>query len=218
MKAPSRQFRWADKLALEPAGFAHGWALLPVSLVFALCFCAMTAPWLSGRYTIPWDAKAHFQPQIQFLADCIARGEWPFWNPYVFSGQPQIADPQSMIFSPPFLLLALVNRSPSLWAVDFTLLLSMFAGGVAFIAWIRDRGWHWAGALLAAIAFSFGAAMAWRIQHIGHEKRQQQRRMQRAPPGADVVDLRPIGAGRQQDREQHGDDDKSEARHASNAE
>jgi hypothetical protein len=167
MKAPSRQSRWADKLALEPAGSAHGWALLPVSLVFALCFCAMTAPWLSGRYTIPWDAKAHFQPQIQFLADCIARGEWPFWNPYVFSGQPQIADPQSMIFSPPFLLLALVNRSPSQWAVDVTLLLSMFAGGVALIVWIRDRGWHWAAALIAAIAFSFGAAMAWRIQHIG---------------------------------------------------
>jgi hypothetical protein len=127
----------------------------------------MTAPWLSGRFTIPWDAKAHFQPQIQFLSDCIARGEWPFWNPYVFSGQPQIADPQSMIFSPPFLLLALVNRSPSLWAVDVTVLLSMFAGGLGVIAWIRDQGWHWAGALLAALVFSFGAAMAWRMQHIG---------------------------------------------------
>jgi hypothetical protein len=31
-------------------------------------------------------------------------------------GQPQIADPQSMIFSPPFLLLALFNSAPSLWA------------------------------------------------------------------------------------------------------
>ncbi|MFM9848811.1 MAG: hypothetical protein ACKVP3_16785 [Hyphomicrobiaceae bacterium] len=167
MKAPRRQSRWADKLDLDPSGSGHGWALLPVSLLFALCFCVMTAPWLSGRYTIPWDAKAHFQPQIQFLADCIARGEWPFWNPYVFSGQPQIADPQSMIFSPPFLLLALVNRSPSLWAVDLTLLLAIFAGGIALIAWVRDQGWHWAGALLAAIVFSFGAAMAWRIQHMG---------------------------------------------------
>lgn len=167
MKAPRRQSRWAEALGLELAGPAYGWRLLPVSLVFALCFCVMTAPWLSGRFTIPWDAKAHFQPQIQFLADCIARGEWPFWNPYVFSGQPQIADPQSMIFSPPFLLLALANRSPSLWAVDVTLLMSMLAGGVVLIAWARDQGWHWAGALLGAIVFSFGAAMAWRIQHIG---------------------------------------------------
>ena len=33
--------------------------------------------------------------------------------------------------------------------------------------WFRDQGWHWAGALIAALAFSYGASMAWRIQHIG---------------------------------------------------
>ena len=150
----------------EPeASFA--WALWPVVLVFTACFALMTWPWLSGRVTIPWDAKAHFLPQIQFLADSLGRGEWPFWNPYVFAGQVQIADPQSMIFSPPFVLLALVNSRPSLWAVDVAVLVSMFAAGVILIAWFRDRGWHWAGGLIAAIAFSFGAAMAWRIQHIG---------------------------------------------------
>ena len=143
------------------------WLLWPVVLAFTACFVAMTWPWLTGRVTIPWDAKAHFQPQIQFLADSLARGEWPFWNPYVFAGQVQIADPQSMIFSPPFLFLALLNARPSLWAVDLTVLASMFGGGVALLAWFRDRGWHWAGALIAAIAFSFGGAMAWRIQHIG---------------------------------------------------
>lgn len=142
-------------------------AFWPSALAYVACFCFMTWPWLSGRVTIPWDAKAHFQPQIQFLADSLARGESPFWNPYVFSGHPQIADPQSMIFSPPFLLLALLNGSPSLWAVDLTLLVAMCAGGLALLAWFRDRDWHWCGGLIAAIAFSFGAAMAWRIQHIG---------------------------------------------------
>ena len=33
--------------------------------------------------------------------------------------------------------------------------------------WFRDQGWHWAGGLIAALAFSYGASMAWRIQHIG---------------------------------------------------
>ena len=124
-------------------------------------------PWLSGRVTIPWDAKAHFQPQIQFLAQSLARGEQPFWAPYVFSGQPQISDPQSMIFSPPFLLLALLNSAPSLWAADTTLLAMVFVGGAALMLWFRDRGWHWGGALIAALAFGYGASMAWRIQHIG---------------------------------------------------
>ena len=135
--------------------------------MLALAAIVIGWPWLSGRVTIPWDAKAHFLPQIQFLAQSIARGESPFWAPYVFSGQPQIADPQSMIFSPPFLLLALLNPAPSLRAADATLLAMVFLGGAALMLWFRDQGWHWAGALIAALAFGYGAAMAWRIQHIG---------------------------------------------------
>jgi hypothetical protein len=124
-------------------------------------------PWLSGRVTIPWDAKAHFQPQIQFLAQSLAEGQAPFWAPYVFSGHPQIADPQSMIFAPPFLALALIDGAPSLWAVDCTLFAMLLLSGAALIVWFRDQGWHWAGGLIGALAFCYGAAMAWRIQHIG---------------------------------------------------
>ena len=40
-------------------------------------------------------------------------------------------------------------------------------GGAALMLWFRDQGWHWAGGLIAALAFSYGASMAWRIQHIG---------------------------------------------------
>jgi hypothetical protein len=146
---------------------AAPWPVLPPLSMFALAALLIGWPWLSGRVTIPWDAKAGFLPQIQFLAQSIARGESPFWLPYAFSGHPQVADPQAMIFSPPFLLLALVNSAPSPWAVDATLLAVVFLGGVALMLWCRDQGWHWAGALLAALVFSYGASMAWRIQHIG---------------------------------------------------
>src|SRR5262245_31237054 len=124
-------------------------------------------PWLSGRVTIPWDVKAHFQPQIQFLAQSLADGQSPFWAPYVFSGHPQIADPQAMIFALPFLALALVDGAPSLWAVDTTVLALLFLAGAALLAWFRDQNWHWAGGLIAALAFCYGASMAWRIQHTG---------------------------------------------------
>ena len=72
----------------------------------------MSWPWLSGRLTIPWDAKAHFYPQLQFLAQSIHGGESPFWAPFVFSGSPQIADPQSLLASLPFVLLAVLDPSP----------------------------------------------------------------------------------------------------------
>ncbi len=142
----------------------------PMTFVLAMLLLAALVigwPWLSGRVTIPWDAKAHFQPQIQFLAYSLAQGQSPAWAPFVFSGHPQIADPQAMIFSPPFLLLALLDRAPSLWAVDATVLAVVFLGGAALMLWFRDQGWHWAGGLIAALAFGYGASMAWRIQHIG---------------------------------------------------
>ena len=134
---------------------------------FIVGWLALAWPWLSGRFTIPYDATAQFLPQIQFLAASLWRGESPFWNPFVFSGHPQIADPQSMMFSPPFLALAVLTGDPSAWAVDATVYVSILVGGIALIVWFRDQGWHGVGAVVAALVFGFGAAMAWRIQHTG---------------------------------------------------
>ncbi|WP_210493883.1 hypothetical protein [Microvirga antarctica] len=124
-------------------------------------------PWLSGAVTIPWDAKAHFYPQLQFLAQSIARGEWPFWNPFIFAGHPQIADPQSLIFSPPFLALAAIGPDPSFRAADATILGMLLLGATAILLLARDRKWHPAAALLAALVFCYGGSSSWRIQHIG---------------------------------------------------
>src|SRR5690606_36102321 len=143
------------------------WARLPAAALLALCWLAFCWPWLSGEVTIPWDAKAHFQPQIQFLAASLARGELPFWTPHVFAGHPQIADPQSVIFSPPMLALALVDPVPSLRAVDTAVLLTVLLGGIGVMLLCRDFGWHWAAALIAALAFQLGGVMAWRVQHFG---------------------------------------------------
>ena len=146
----------------------HGhWPLWQVLAIVALAWLALGWPWLSGHVAIPWDAKAHFQPQISFLAQSLHRGESPFWNPYVFAGQPQIADPQSLIFSPPYLLLALLVPDPGLRAADATLLAALLAGAIAIALLFRDRNWHPAGAVLAALAFAYGCSAAWRIQHVG---------------------------------------------------
>ncbi len=159
--APSKQAD--DQTASTPSSDS----LAPSLALLALCWLAFSWPWLSGSVTIPWDAKAHFQPQIQFLAASLARGALPFWTPHVFAGHPQIADPQSMIFSPPMLLLALFDAAPSLQAVDATVMLSLLVSGIGVILLCRDFGWHWAAAVIAALAFQFGGSMAWRVQHIG---------------------------------------------------
>jgi hypothetical protein len=119
-----------------------------------------------GGLTIPYDAKAHFYAQLQFLANALHTGQSPFWAPNVFAGAPQIADPQSLIFSPA-LLIAYFNPAPSFAVMDAYVFGVLGLGGLAILLFFRDRGWHPVGGVVAALAFSFGASAAWRVQHIG---------------------------------------------------
>jgi hypothetical protein len=135
--------------------------------IFTLAFLVPAWPWLSGTVTIPWDAKSTFLPPVEFMARAFAAGESPFWTPNVFAGWPQIADPQSMLFSPLHVLLALFSTAPGFQAIDGVTFAYLFAGGLGIILYFRDRGWHAAGALVAALAFAFGGAASARIQHTG---------------------------------------------------
>ena len=145
------------------AGPSAGLAIV----LFSLGSLALAWPWLSGAVTIPWDAKAHFYAQAQFLAHALHHGESPFWNPNVFAGSPQIADPQSLIFSPPYLLLALVNGDPSFQAVDAVTFAMLWLAGIAIILFCMDRGWAPTAAIVAAFAFANVGSAAWRVQHTG---------------------------------------------------
>ncbi len=147
-----------------PHGQRPGYA--PAVFVFMVAWFLLAWPWLSGAVTIPWDAKAHSYPQLVFLANALHEGQSPFWAPHVFGGHPQIADPQSLIFSPYFLL-ALFDRSPSFAAFDAVVFGMLLAAGLAVMGLFRDHGWRAEGAVVAALALAFGASAAWRIQHVG---------------------------------------------------
>jgi hypothetical protein len=157
--SPPRQGLSSQSADLGPYGAA--------SAIFLVCWVALSWPFLSGAYTVPWDAKAHFQPQFAFLAHALHSGQSPFWTPNVFGGMPQIADPQSLIFSPFFLIAAWLVPEPSFRLEDGLVLAMLAMGGVALMLYFRDRGWRAGGALLAALAFAFGGSASWRIQHTG---------------------------------------------------
>lgn len=155
------------ELENRPDGSAKSWPMAAVVAVVCASWLCLSWPWLSGAVTIPWDAKAHFYPQLQFLASTWHQGLSPFWTPYVFSGLPQVADPQSLIFSPPYALVAALDSDPGFRLFDGAALGTLLVGALAIVVMFRDRDWHPAGAVVAALAFAFGAAAAWRIQHIG---------------------------------------------------
>jgi hypothetical protein len=134
-------------------------------VLYSLAFLTLAWPWISGAVTIPWDAKAQSQPSLQFLARSLANGESPFWTPNVFLGWPQIADPQSLLFSPLHLVLAWINPNLGFRETDAATFAALFFGGLGVILFFHDRGWRSAGALVASIAFAFGGVAASRLQH-----------------------------------------------------
>ena len=138
-----------------------------VVAIFALAFLVPAWPWLSGAVTIPYDAKSTFFPPVEFMARAFHAGESPFWMPNVFAGWPNIADPQSMLTSPLHVLLAAASATPGIWANDAMTFAYLFLGGLGIILYFRDRGWHVAGALVAALALAFGGAASARLQHTG---------------------------------------------------
>ncbi len=159
---------WRADAGQPSAAAAPASARVPLAVslaIFALAFLVPAWPWLSGAVTIPWDAKSQFFPQVQFLAASLARGEWPWWSPNVFAGWPQIADPQSLMFSPLHALLAAAEPAISLRAFDAVTFAYLFLGGVGIILFFRDRGWHAGGALVAAMAIALGGSANARMQH-----------------------------------------------------
>ena len=152
---------------MMPESPARKLRLAPTVGLYALGFAVLAWPWLSGSVTIPWDAKSQSFPNLAFLARSLAQGQSPFWTPHIYAGWPQIADPQSLIFSPFHFLLALLDATPSFRAADAVVFALLFVGGLGIILIFRERGWHEGGALVAALAFAFGGSNASRLQHIG---------------------------------------------------
>jgi Bacterial membrane protein YfhO len=164
---PRQATSWFKKSESMPAHPQMPFRLVATLCIVSAAWLILAWPWLSGAVTVPWDSKAHFQPQLAFLAKSIHAGESPFWTPHVFSGHPQIADPQSLIFSPPFLLMALLTATPGMRELDAAAYIALLAGAFGVVLYFKDRRWHEAAAVVAAVSFAFGGAAAWRIQHVG---------------------------------------------------
>jgi hypothetical protein len=123
--------------------------------------------WVLTDTVVPWDSKNQFYAFFRFLASSIHAGVSPFWNPYHYGGHPSVADPQSLIFAPLFVLWALIDPTPSLRTFDLIVLVHLLIGGLAIAAIGWRAAWPLSACVLAAVLFMFGGAAAGRLQHTG---------------------------------------------------
>src|SRR3954452_14238335 len=116
--------------------------------------------WVLTDTVVPWDSKNQFYAFFRFLASSIHSGVSPFWNPYHYGGHPSVADPQSLIFAPLFVLWALIDPTPSLRAFDLIVFAHLLIGGLAMAAIGWRAAWPLSACVLAAVLFMFGGAAA----------------------------------------------------------
>lgn len=136
-------------------------------LAVLLFWAAAASLWPLANSVVPWDSKNQFYPMLRYLGAALEHGELPLWNPYHFSGHPSVADPQSLLFTPTMLLFGWLVPSPSMKLFDLVVFAHFLPGAFAILALFRRRGWHAAGAVIAAMVYILGGSASARLQHTG---------------------------------------------------
>lgn len=132
----------------------------------AIAWLLLNLPLLLGIHVLPWDAIDQFYPTVYFNAHSLRHGIAPWWNPYVYAGYPQIADPQGMMFSPLLMAWMMIPSSPGATWFAWGVLLHVLMGGAACLAVLRRMGATSTGALIGAIVFMVGGVAASRLEHV----------------------------------------------------
>lgn len=135
--------------------------------LIGVIWLAALGRWITTDTVVPWDSKNQFYAFFRFLAAALHAGATPFWNPYHYGGHPSVADPQSLVFAPAFVLWGLFDNAPSLRSFDLIVFAHLLLGALAIgaIGW-RAR-WPIAACVLAATLFMLGGPAAGRLQHTG---------------------------------------------------
>ncbi|MCF6210310.1 MAG: YfhO family protein [Gammaproteobacteria bacterium] len=130
--------------------------------VVALGLLALAVLWLvwgplvNGHALYFRDLQVFFIPLKQFLADALARGELPFWNPGVSMGTPYFAEMQTAVLYPASWLLLLADGNHGIGLLLAFHLLLAAAGAYGLT---RSMGLAAPAALASAAVFSLGGCM-----------------------------------------------------------
>ncbi|MBN2755145.1 MAG: YfhO family protein [Candidatus Goldbacteria bacterium] len=109
------------------------------------------------------DLFTQFYPWKDFAKNSLQSGTVPFWNPYVFSGVPFIADVQKGIMYPPGIVFLLFDFPI---ALKLYLVLHFVIAGFSAYILARSLGCSAAPAFAAALIFIFNSFFASKINNL----------------------------------------------------
>lgn len=102
------------------------------------------------------DVVNYILPVKQFMTESLRGGEYPLWNPYVFTGYPFTYNTQAGLWYP---LSLLYYALPLATAVDATVILQMSLGALFMFAFLRQIRLSTAAAFVGAVIYTFNGLM-----------------------------------------------------------
>ncbi len=126
-------------------------------LLLVICLLAFW-PLTFGIYSVKNDAIHYFLPYRFHISEAIRNGEFPFWSPYIYLGNPVYGDMQSGAWNPVVWFFSLIGR------YDITLfhyenLLYIFLSGVGMYKLVNRLVQHSSTALLIAASYMLSGFM-----------------------------------------------------------
>lgn len=116
-----------------------------------------------------WEDFVEYVLPVQtYAANAASDGTIPFWNPYIFSGMPFLADLQVGFFYPFNRLLSLFidsNGHLSVWGLQFILIIHFFFAQVTMYYLMKRLKISQFGSTIGAIAYSFSMIMVCHVIH-----------------------------------------------------
>lgn len=97
-----------------------------------------------------------FYPLRQFFLNYIKRGDFPFWNPYVFSGSPTASLNSLLGLFNPFNFIFLIL--PLNFAFNCLMIIHIFLAGFFMYLFMRHKNLSRFAAFISAITFMFGGS------------------------------------------------------------
>lgn len=157
-----RPVKPAQSIAHAPGTFPRPvWRWLsPATVVGALIVGALLISLLLPKGGAPGAAHTDLVGQFvawrAFAVESIRSGDFPFWNPHTYSGQPFLGGFQSALLYPPNLIFLVLPLSR---ALTFSVLLHLILLGWGVAHWARQRGHGWPGAAVAGVALAGSGAV-----------------------------------------------------------
>jgi hypothetical protein len=152
--------------ARKSATHARRWPawIWPAAIALLILFFFWT-PLTSPAASIQWDAADMHYPLQKAFSDGLHAGRLPFWTPYIFSGYPLLAYPETGAWYPlnwPFFLFGVTPRS-----IEMELALHALLACVGAWLLIRQFIGSRMAALFGAIAYGLSGFFAGHSSHVG---------------------------------------------------